>query len=595
MTNHVRKIIAQTLKPRNKRTPWEWAEEKLTLDKTSPFPGRFRSDTAPWTKRPLEKWAQTGIRYVIARCPAQTSKTQTAIVAAAYSIDEDPGPLMWTMAAADEAKTFSKTRFTPTLDSIDSIREQMPKSRAGKMVCEINFPQSPVVINGANSPSKLQSKPIRWLILDEVRNYPKGALKMALKRIRAWWNGCAMMVSTGDEKGDPFDLEWEQGTQSEFCSRLPCCGKLDPMHFPNLKWDENEETKPGGEWKIDAVTKTIRFECPHCKAHLKDIYNSRRKAALEGDYIDRNPNAPADRWSGTWSSLIVPWISWASIVEEFLTAKKALAQGVIEPLKTFVTETLGQSWSEEETAADELKDPINYDPLEKWEKEAYRWMTVDVQRDHFWFVIRSWADTGESRLVAEGRLLTKEDVISTSHKFEIRPENVVVDAGYDNDSNFVFEMCADNGWTAMRGDDRKSFLHYLEKGLSVHRPYSPETKWDPGMGKSNHGMVLARLYYWSNLTVKDVLHRLKTGNGAAWDVYTNVSSDHRKHMCSESKRKIKGKLMWATIGRRQNHLWDCECMQVVCAFISGILVNPFGIAKEDDEPAHPGVQAGDAA
>lgn len=520
------------------------------------------------------------------RCPAQTGKTQLGIVAVGYAIDEDPGPLQWTMAAADEAKTFSKTRLTPTLESVDSIREQMPKSRSGKMVCEINFPQSPLVITGANSPSKLQSKPIRWLILDEVRNYPKGALKMALKRIRSWWNGCAMMISTGDEKGDPFDLEWEQGTQSEFCVKMQCCGALDSMQFKHLKWDETEETRPAGEWKIDAVTKTIRFECPHCKALMRDTYNIRRKAALEGDWIDHNPNAPADRWSGTWTALIVPWISWASIVEEFLAAKKALAQGVIEPLKTFVTETLGQSWSEEETAADELKEPINYDPLEKWEKEAYRWMTVDVQRDHFWFVIRSWSDTGESRLVAEGRLLTKEDVISTSYKFEIRPENVVVDAGYDNDSNFVFEMCADNGWTAMRGDDRKSFLHYLEKGFSVHRPYSPETKWDPGMGKSTHGMVLARLYYWSNMTVKDVLHRLKTGKGAAWDVYTNVSSDHRKHMCSESKRKIKGKLMWATVGRRQNHLWDCECMQVVCAFISGILTNPFGIAKVDDDP-HP--------
>jgi len=458
----------------------------------------------------MEKWAQTGIKYVIVRCPAQTGKTQLGMVCVAYSVDEDPGPIQWTMAAADEAKTFSKTRLTPTLESVDSIREAMPKERSNKMTCEINFAQSPLIITGANSPSKLQSKPIRWLVLDEVRNYPKGALKMALKRIRSWWNGCALIISTGGEKGDQFDLEWESGTQSEYCVKLPCCGALDPMPFKNLKWDENEETRPNGEWRIDALAKTLRYECEKCGGTLRDTYEVRRRAALEGEWRDINGNSPADRWSGTWTAQIVPWISWSNIVEEFLTAKKALAQGVVEQLRTWITETQGLSWAEQETVADELRDSTGYNPTEHWEKEAYRFLTVDVQRDHFWFVIRSWSDQGESRLIAEGQVRLKEDIKELQAKFHVRSECVIVDAGYDQ-HDFVFQMCTDSGWTAFRGDDRKSFVHYLEKGLSVHRPYSPETKWDPGMGRVDQGWAVCRLFYWSNPTIKNTLFRLKTG------------------------------------------------------------------------------------
>jgi len=59
-------------------------------------------------------------------------------------------------------------------------------------------------------------------------------------------------------------------------------------------------------------------------------------------------------------------------------------------------------------------------------------------------------------------------------------------------------------------------------------------------------------------------------------------------MCSETKKKIRlksGKMdvRWSVIGRRQNHLWDCECMQTAAAFMQGILVNPFGVEKTEEE------------
>ena len=339
--------------------------------------------------------------------------------------------------------------------------------------------------------------------------------------------------------------------------------------------------------EITNDSNSLSVRCPNCKAQMRDLYPDRRKACLDGEWKHNNPNAASNTWSGTWTALIVPWISFASIVEEFLAAKKALDMGVVDPLKTFITETLGLSWEEQETAADDFTEPTNYNPNEPWEKEHFRFMTVDVQRDHFWFVVRSWAIDGDSRLLDEGMVRFKEDLEDRQRKWDISHSNVIVDAGYDDDANFVFQMCADRGWTAYRGDDRKSFRHRLDDGTVVLRPYSPEMSWDPGMGRSSQGLIQVRLFYWSNPTIKDVTFRLKTGKGAKWEVYSTVSIEYRNQMCSESKRRLRTKsgktiVKWERIGRRPNHLWDCENMQTTTAFQSGLIINPFGDPVPED-------------
>ena len=45
----------------------------------------------------------------------------------------------------------------------------------------------PLILNGANSPTKLQSKPERYLFLDEVRDWPEPAVvEKILKHCGIW-------------------------------------------------------------------------------------------------------------------------------------------------------------------------------------------------------------------------------------------------------------------------------------------------------------------------------------------------------------------------------------------------------------------------
>ena len=568
--------------------PWRWAEmdDNFILDKTSSFPGRYRSETAPWAKEPMEKCADNRIRRVVFRCAAQTSKTQTCLILLAFWIATDPGPIMWVMAAQDEAKTFASTRLRPSLEQSKPVREQIPKSRKDNKTLEINFPESPLVINGANSPSKLQSKPIRFLILDEVRNYPKGALQTALKRTTSYWNARELIISTGDTEGDDVDREFNEGDQRHYY--VPClqCGHEFEFEFSQIKWDENEETRPGGEWDFGQVGKTVRHECPACGHKTTDNYAIRSKMANLGKWVARNLKAPSNRVSYTWSALLVPWIPWVRIVEEFLTAKAALDQGAHEPMKTWVTETMGQSWKEDLLWGDDIKTDPSFSMGQKWEKEVFRFMTVDVQRDHYWYVVRCWSAIGESRLVACGRLLTDGDLVEAQKAFGIPGNAVILDCGYDQTR--VLQLCTAHGWTAFKGTDQAHFPSF-KSGKKINLPYSwPPKDADPGLGTASQGRRWCKLILWSNPTIKDFLTRLKAGKGLYWGVPSDAPIDHAAHMISEMKKKVRNKktgqneYIWVVIGRRQNHLWDCECMQLVAAMIQGLVINPFASSKPEE-------------
>jgi phage terminase large subunit GpA-like protein len=361
------------------------------------------------------------------------------------------------------------------------------------------------------------------------------------------------------------------------------------MQFKQLKWDENNETRPAGEWNWDALAATIRYECPACKEILRDSFAVRRSMALAGKWVPTNKKSPSDRVSYTWSALIVPWIPWIRIVQEFLMAKEAMDQGAHEPLKTFITETLGESWREQEMFGDDIMEPGGFRLGDPWPEESLRFMTVDVQKDHFWFVVRSWSKEGESRLVAEGKIQTVADIKDTAAAFKVPDRCVIMDCGYEQ--NRIFQVCCANGWVAFKGDERASFSTYHGGGIREVRPYSwPPLAGDPGLGTVQQGMQRCPFFMWSNPTVKDFLYRLKTGKGLGWGLPADVSAEYMRQMCSEAKRRTRNKKtgqvehQWQVIGRRQNHLWDCECMQLVAAMIEGILVNPFATSKPVKDP-----------
>ena len=88
---------------------------------------------------------------------------------------------------------------------------------------------------------------------------------------------------------------------------------------------------------------------------------------------------------------------------------------------------------------------------------------------------------------------------------------------------------------------------------------------------------------------QDVLDWLRGENGPAWTIAADASDDYRGQLDSHrkiSKRSpITGResFLWKRIGRRDDHLLDCECMVLALAELGGALKVSGKVREIDNE------------
>ncbi len=590
--NPLLKGFASACRPSDRRKVWEWCEAHLYVDNTSPMPGRWRSDNSPWVREPMEVFADNKISDISTMCSAQSAKTQYVMGCAAWCISEDPGPAMWVMAARDEAKTFVRDRIKPTFESCQPVADQIVSSET----MEITFGSMPFYFTGAGSPSKLQSKPIRWLFLDEVRNYPPGALDTVLKRTRAFWNTRRLIVSTPDQENDAVHRAYLAGDQRMYHVKCPCCGQLQPLKFEQLKaihpvsktackfTDVPNVKDSQGVWNFDLLAIHLRYECAACGHLVSDTPYERKRLAREGRYVRMNPKAPKHRVSFHWNALLPPWVRWINIVEEFINALNAARLGDLSPLKTFYNETLGLPWKDSLGEIDDFdflemrKQP--YDFGDVWPEEKTRFISADVQEKdgfHIWFACRSYGANGQSRLVSYGRVNSFEELEAKRKELNVPNANSIIDSGYK--AREVYRFCLKYGWKAFKGDDADYFLHTVNvrSGSQVVkkqiRRIWTRTMVDPNYGTNLQGRTRPiPLFRWSNSAAKDELAEQMQGKAGGWTLPRKVELLYLKQVTAERREaridaKGRTSYFWKQI-RRDNHLGDCELMLHVAAVIT---------------------------
>lgn len=575
-TAEIAKSVATGLKVSAPLPVWEWCERHVLVDKTSPMPGRWRLDNSPWVKGFMQAFQDPTVNDISVMCSAQSSKTQTIISLVCWAIAEDPGPMLWVLAAQDEAKTFSRQRLRPTLHQCEPVVDRLPLSRHEDALLEVNFPASPLVLTGADSPSKLQSKPMRYLWLDEVRNYPAGALEMVLKRTRAYWNAKRVIISTPDMTDDWVDRSFQAGDQRKLHVVCIHCGASQPLVWGLVKWDTNEATKTAGDYNYDELARTVRLECGYCKQAIYDRPDQRRELARTHQFVAANQNAPANKRSFSWNALIPPWVRWSDCVQEFLEAKKAFRLGAIEPLKAFINETLGEPWSEGYFF--EGEDRTTYEVGTELAGEVGRFLTIDVQLDHFWALGRAWAKGADSRRIAWRQLTSWGDVLALQQELKIPSRRVLVDSGYRTGE--VYQACAKYGWLALKGTDDDGFYHSVRrhgKSVLVRRSYSEPRPVDAHVGTAAGGRKFCNLIKWSNPLVKDRLRRLlEDGKMQVPDREDPLEKAYKRQMAGEYRKQIinkqTGARKWIWYSPRgENHARDCEAMQVLGAILLDIV------------------------
>lgn len=568
-------------KPPDNRTPWEWSEQHVKLDPTSPYQGMWKSDISPWVRELMECFADNRISDISVMCSAQSAKTQTMICLLMWAMSEEPAPTMWVTSTGDEAAFLMKTRLIPTIKACQPIVDSLVDDRNSVNKMEVQMKGASLICVGSSSPSRLQSKPVRWLFLDEVRNYPEGALEMVLKRTRAYWNARRCIVSTPDMYNDATHRAYLQGDQRVWHFQCRKCEDWYPMGWDFIKWDENDITKNEKGYDFDKLAPTIRLECK-CGEVYKDEPQDRRHFVNSGKYISLNPNAPYNRRSYHWNALLPPWVKWRDLVEEFLIAKQSTYNGDVSPLKDFINESLGEPWE------DRLGDFEDFGQLksraqeyklgESWEDEEIRFLAADKQAKggmHYWYVVRAFAREGaRSRLVDYGRADTDDDLLEAAERNNVHSDNCMIDSGFDTQS--VYKFCQMYGWKPMKGSGNAGFKHRNKKTGRMSTQLWTWTKAEVGIGTKQHGLYKAiRLFLWSNDGLKDMFAELIQGMIGDWSIAQDTDNEYIRQVTAEKRVQItdvKGrtKYEWVPV-RKDNHMLDCELMILVASLANKLI------------------------
>jgi phage terminase large subunit GpA-like protein len=620
----VAEIFAECLKPMDRSPPWQWAEKHIVIGNDSALPGPWRLANSPFVKELMEVFPDNTVRNITCMTSSQSSKTVTIMILLLWPAANDPGPAMWVHAAADSATKFVRGRLLPMIEDCALVarlllsRERRGNARHEVNLTEIGLKTMKIYITGSNSPSKLKEKPIRWLFLDEVSEYPNGALDSVTKRVRAFWNSRRVVISTPRKEKDEMHVAFTDGDQREWHFACPRCGHEQPLildqmkaahpHDPEkaCKWGDVPGAVSGAVWDFDVLAKAIRYECAACGHLMADEPKTRQHIASVGRWIPMNPKASKKNVSFHWNAMLPPIVRWREIVEDKIRADAALRNGDVAPLQVFVNETLGEPWKDRMGEWDDyevLKERMeDYELAVKTDDGDGAWvlpdwlvkeggdfdasrvfLAFDVQEKpfyHYRYVCRAFAkDRRTSRLVAFGMVGAEAEAEALRLALGVPRDNTVIDSAHD--SARIYKVCEKYKWKAMRGSECEAFHAVVEvkqkpggatERVSVRRVWQLSHA-DPAIGTLMQGRVRPiKLYLWSNPGVKDTIGLAMNGIEQCWTIPSEVDREYLRQVSAEKRmEKVDAKghthFVWVQ-KRRDNHYFDCECMIMASAIIA---------------------------
>lgn len=572
-------------------------EEHIRLDKTSAADGRFSTDRVPLIRLFFDRAQSNRCRRLVVMAAAQSAKTQNVINFILWSVVEDPAPTMWVMASMESMREFRMKRIDPIVSDCAPVWEKAPKLREGSTRGLLPFTTMNLIFRGSRSPIGLKSDAVRRTICDERNEWPQGAIDRLRKRLRTFHNSQEISIGTAGNENDELHTDWLAGSQTIIHFRCLHCQHSQPFRFGlkesvlfpearargGIRYNDKLIPEPGGDW--EPFLKSVRYECESC-GHM---YLPHEKFALIKTVHEhhRRPDALPKFPTMHWNALAMPWesCSWDEIAKEFVQAMAAMGIGNIEPLRTFVQDTLGEPWREVRGQKAEegeiLKRCGGYMLGESLQGQSIKLLGVDVQKGYLVATLRQLTPTRESRLLAATRILDFDQLVEFQNDHGVQDDAVFMDSAYGDqsvpeDDNKALEACWNHGhlvgnnwvgWNPMIGHKAVEFSKQVAgKTIKVH--------WKVEFKTLGPGRFIQR-YQWSKPHYRErfFLGTLN-GDGPLWTLPQNPPRDYLHQLQTTERIRIidpvTGVVSTKYKERGRHDYSDCEIMLEVAADVYGI-------------------------
>jgi len=615
--------LALAWAPFDRRPIFEWAAENISLPADYGIEGPFHVEKSRYLIEPFLAVHNDAVRMVTIQAAVQTGKSLIGDLSIAHAICNAPRNLHWNFPTDEQAKNYADRRAMKLFRHCSATRRRLEdaakRDRFKVRAVEILFHDMTLVVQGANE-GNLQSHSVPFIINEELWQWNPGMYQQACARADFFsWRKKILNISQAGEKGCDLDLEYQAGTMEEWEVPCPECRQYQPLvlnqateqrdksgkiEWAGLVWETNDQTRPQGKWNFDQLKPSVRYRCAKCLAHWEDTPSLRRQLNDYGRFRVLNANASIEHRSFHWNAMACDEISWAGLAEKYLRAKDQERVGNRVPIREFHLKQLAETFDAEKHLSYALAPaatvPIDDGKLPHWPLQEFIFLTVDVQRGHFWALVQAWNSAGLDMAMWAGRLTTWEDVADKQKEWSVPDHCVFVDARYEPQQ--VYRECTRHGheqidghgvqwlcWTAMMGDARREFKNRDPNDKTnqkrLGQPFSfPPTKCDPciGLHTSDPDVVSlagkrCRLFLFAKGTIdplsfdrRELMLQGMTSLVAPGD----WNKEYSRHMQGEQVEETRSKLGVVTRKIRRtgpNHLLDCYRMGLAAACIARIL------------------------
>jgi phage terminase large subunit GpA-like protein len=383
----------RALAPPPHLTVSQWADEYRVLSsEASAEPGRWRTDRAPYQRDMMDALHDPTVHTIVVMSSSQVGKSEVLLNILGYCIDMDPGPVLMVQPTLEMAEAFSKDRIDTMLRDTPVLRDKVSDAKrdGSNTIRHKTFPGGHITLAGSNSPASLASRPIRWLLADEIDRFDSGLegdpLALAEKRTTTFWNKKHVEVSTPTIKGlSRVEAKYGESDQRRCFVACPHCGFRHVLEWKHVEWTSGDAS-------------TAHFTCPDCGSEIDEA--ARQEMLRDPEW---RPTAPFTGTAGfhIWEAYS-PWRRLSDIVADFLEAKKAP-----DTLQVFVNTSLGETWEQQE--GDQVQPDTLLARREPYPSDVPAGagcltMGVDVQDDRLEALVLGWGP-GEECWIVEHRAI----------------------------------------------------------------------------------------------------------------------------------------------------------------------------------------------
>lgn len=521
----VNRWFADAIKPDPILTVSEWADKNRILSrKAASEPGPWRTERTPYLRRIMDVLSVTHpAKKVVFKKASQLGGTEGGNNWLGYIIDHAPAPTMLVLPTVDVAKRNSHLRIEPLIDDSPSLREKMAPTRSRdttNTALQKDFDNGTLIITGANSASGLKSTPCRFIMGDEIDEWPRNVegqgspISLLAARSRTFSRRKMFLVSTPTYEGaSAIDEEFEDSTQEHYYVNCPHCQHSQILEFENLQWSEGDPS-------------SVLYYCVGCGIGIEERYKTKMLMDEElggtAKWVAHNPNHETVGFF--LNSLYSPigWLSWKEIAEIYDKAKKKLeSEKNDEEMIAFTNTILGQSYKHSGEAPEWQ---VLYDRREQYSIGTvprgviFLTLGVDVQKDRIECELVGWGLGKESWSIdyqvfrgdtAQPEVWKELEVymggtFPTHDDAEMPIKMVAIDSGFN--TQHVYAFCRRfplNRVAAIKGSESQQMPVSLPKVVDVKlKGKKPKRR---GMRVWNIGVNLFKteLYGWLKLEKLD--------------------------------------------------------------------------------------------